>query len=227
MAGGAENHGAVDEGATAGTDDGNHTRDRTLIRVVTVSLGVQRRAFLKATSTIAAGSAIGLAGCLGAPGGGAEETETPEETEPAEGTETPTETVTETPTETPTEPPTEAATPTETATPGGGQVDTRYRLGARVEAWQGQEPQRIAGTENPTLQLEVGKTYEVTWENLDGVPHDFTIQDAQGNDLAGTEIMSQEGQTLTLTFTASEEMAQYICTVHPNTMVGDVQFGGG
>lgn len=151
----------------------------------------------------------------------------PEETEPAEGTETPTETVTETPTETPTDTPTEAGTPAETATPGGQQIATHYRLGARVQGWQGREPQRIADTENPTLQLEAGRTYEVTWENLDGVPHDFTIQDAQGNNLSGTEIMSEEGQTLTLTFTASEEMAKYICTVHPTTMVGDIQFGGG
>lgn len=39
--------------------------------------------------------------------------------------------------------------------------------------------------------------------------------------------MSNQGETLSLTFTASEEMDQYICTVHPTTMVGDIQTGGG
>lgn len=184
---------------------------------------MQRRAFLKATSGFAAGGAFGLAGCVGAPESGAEETET----EPAGDTESPTPTETETPMET--ETPTEAGTgtPTETTTPGGQDVAIHYRLGGRVQGWQGREPQRIADVENPTLRLEAGRAYRVTWENLDGVPHDFTIRDAQGNDLARTETTSEEGETLTLTFTATEEMAEYVCTIHPSTMVGDVELGNG
>lgn len=160
---------------------------------------------------------IGLAGCVGAPEPGAGETET----EPAGETESPAATETETPTESGTD------APTETTTAGGQDVAIHYRLGGRVQGWQGREPQRIADEENPTLRLEAGRAYSVTWENLDGVPHDFSIRDAQGDDLARTEITSEEGQTLTLTFTATEEMAEYVCTIHPSTMVGDVELGGG
>lgn len=191
------------------------------MRVAPVDSVVQRRAFLRATSGIAAGVGIGLAGCVGAPEPGNGGTET----EPAGATETPDETPTEA--EPPTETPAETDTPTGTPTPDDGQVATRYRFGGRVQGWQGREPQRIADAVNPTLQLEAGETYEVTWENLDGVPHDFTIQDSQGNVLAQTELVSEQGATRTLTFTATEKMAQYVCTVHPSTMVGDIQFGGG
>ncbi|QLG29653.1 PQQ-dependent sugar dehydrogenase (plasmid) [Halorarum halophilum] len=80
---------------------------------------------------------------------------------------------------------------------------------------------------NPTFQFQPGQEYEVTWTNGDGQPHDFDIQDADGNTIVDSELLSEQGATQTVTFTASEEMAQYICTVHPNTMVGDIQVGGG
>lgn len=191
--------------------------DSSLIHVRPLSVDVLRRSFLKIGSGIVAAGGAGLAGCVGAPDGGGEDA--PEEETP-EGAETETPTEAETPTETPTEP----GTPTETPA-DGGQVATHFRLGGRVEAWQGREPASIADTENPTLQMEAGQTYRVTWENLDGVPHDFVIQDDQGNALAETEQASEEGQTLSVTFTASEEMSQYVCTIHPQTMVGDVQIG--
>lgn len=198
---------------------------------------MKRRTFLGTTGT--AVGLIGLAGCLG-PGGEETPTDQPEET--GTPTESPTETETETPTETATETPTETATETATQTDGAGgtdtatgtgtgtdqqQIATHYRFGGSVEAWMGREPQRIADAQNPTLELEAGRTYEVTWENLDGVPHDFTILDSEENVLAQTEMASEEGASLTLTFTASQEMAQYICTIHPSTMVGGIEITGG
>ena len=42
-----------------------------------------------------------------------------------------------------------------------------------------------------------------------------------------TEIISEQGAVQAVRFTATAEMAQYICLVHPNTMVGDVSVSGG
>lgn len=101
-----------------------------------------------------------------------------------------------------------------------------YRFGGEVAAWRGEEPAAIEGEDNPTLELEAGTEYEVVWENLDGQPHDFVIQDGSGNDIVATEQISEEGETASLTFTATPEMAQYICTIHPTTMVGEIQLAG-
>jgi len=60
----------------------------------------------------------------------------------------------------------------------------RYRFGGEVQAWQGRAPQSIQGQSNPTLQLSVGQVYEVTWENLDGQPHNFALQNEDGENLA-------------------------------------------
>lgn len=47
--------------------------------------------------------------------------------------------------------------------------------------------------------------------------------------VAVSEIITQQGAVQALDFEASEEMAQYYCQVHPNTMRGDVEIqqGGG
>ena len=102
-----------------------------------------------------------------------------------------------------------------------------YEFGGEVQGWQGRAPAAIEGEVNPTLQLQAGTEYRVEWENLDGAPHDFTIQDANGGTITGTDTITEEGETATLTFTASPEMAQYICTIHPTTMVGEIQIAGG
>ena len=143
----------------------------------------------------------------------------------------------------------------------------RFRFGGRVQAWEGRTPQSIQGQSNPTLQLQVGRVYEVTWENLDGQPHNFALQNEDGRDLsvifpdvqsgtadqttrtttgdgttgtaAGgtvtppddaisvTETISQQGATQTLRFVVTQDVAQYICTIHPTTMVGDVELQDG
>lgn len=107
----------------------------------------------------------------------------------------------------------------------GEDVEVHFEFGARVEGWEGQSPSEIEGEQNPTLDLEPGTQYRVTWENLDGVDHDFTILDADGNEVTGTETVAEQGETLSLTFTASEEMTEYVCTIHPNRMRGAIQVG--
>lgn len=143
-----------------------------------------------------------------------------------------------------------------------------FRFGGEVQAWQGRSPQSISGQENPTLQLQTGRVYEVTWENLDGQPHNFALQNSDGQNLAVifpdvqtntgsgggtptttqgggggnqgggnqgsgqvqppqdaievTDTVSQQGATQTLRFVATQDVARYICVIHPTTMVGQV-----
>ncbi|MFC7230367.1 PQQ-dependent sugar dehydrogenase [Saliphagus sp. GCM10025308] len=105
------------------------------------------------------------------------------------------------------------------------QEETTIELGGNTSGWEGRSPTDIEGETNPTLTLEAGQTYSITWENVDGLPHDIIILDADGNDIVGTEIMSEQGETQTLEFEATEEMAEYYCSVHPGTMRGDIQIG--
>ena len=63
--------------------------------------------------------------------------------------------------------------------------------------------------------------------NLDGREHELVIEDANGGEIVASESNEQMGATASLTFTASEEMAQYYCEYHPKRMRGDIQFGTG
>jgi len=83
--------------------------------------------------------------------------------------------------------------------------------------WEGIEPSEMEGVENPTLILEDGEEYEMEWINADGGVHNLEIHDEDDNliDDLQTEDVSEEGESASLTFTASEEMAEYICAYHP------------
>jgi cell division septation protein DedD len=98
----------------------------------------------------------------------------------------------------------------------------QIELIGRMGGWEGVAPSSISGQTNPTLSLEAGTDYELTWTNGDGLPHNFNIEDAQGTVLIETEIMSEQGATQTVTFTARESMAEYFCAVHPTSMRGMV-----
>lgn len=104
---------------------------------------------------------------------------------------------------------------------------TEFQFGARTSGWQGRAPSSIEGEQNPTLDLRTGHGYEVVWENADGALHDFEIQDADGNRLAGTDAYSAEGETVALSFESTAEMTRYVCTVHPNAMVGSIEVEDG
>lgn len=123
------------------------------------------------------------------------------------------------------------ATPPEQASSQQTQFETMsatqpatIALGGEVQAWTGRAPDDIAGEQNPTLTLVPGETYQVTWENLDGAPHNFAIWDANEQAIVSSEIMSEAGTTQTVEFEATEEMATYVCEVHPSSMRGSIQF---
>lgn len=165
---------------------------------------------------------------------------------------------------------------------GGGEDEQYILLGGNTAGW---EPYRLPGEEsveeastNPTLTLESDTTYTLAWVNVDGQPHNFAIQDSDGEPLQvlqpvelssdefeqlnqtegnetqmettemegdenetdaetttvseedlvdSTENVTEEGAVQAVRFTASDEMATYICQVHPNTMVGDIELGEG
>ncbi|SEP02350.1 Copper binding protein, plastocyanin/azurin family [Halogranum amylolyticum] len=135
-------------------------------------------------------------------------TETEESTEMNSSTETGTET----------NPSTETGTKTSTAS-----NEADILLGGKVEAWVGQKPARIDGQNNPTLQLTAGTEYTLIWGNLDSAEHELIIENANGQELAATESASQQGETRSLTFTASQKMAEYYCEYHPQSMRGTIE----
>jgi plastocyanin len=102
-----------------------------------------------------------------------------------------------------------------------------FDLDGDSDGWVGRSPEAIAGRTNPTLNLEPCRTYRVTWTNVDGAPHSFVIEDADGNRLAETEIADEKGASLTLEFEATSAMAEYYCEVHPESMRGQVAVGDG
>lgn len=119
-----------------------------------------------------------------------------------------------------------AAEPSEVERDSDG-VATAFRLGGRATGWRGYAPERIDGTVNPTLELRAGRRYEVTWENVDGLLHNFAVADAEGDVLYRTELVGEEGATRTLTFPASTEMATYYCGVHTDRMRGRIRVANG
>lgn len=102
-----------------------------------------------------------------------------------------------------------------------------FKLGGKTGGWVGQAPTNIEGKTNPSLQFQAGTTYELTWENLDGAEHELIIEDKDGNELEATESASQKGETRTITFEATDKMAQYYCEYHPQSMRGSIELGGG
>ncbi len=108
----------------------------------------------------------------------------------------------------------------------GRAQDTRtIELGGKIAGWQGRSPGAIAGEENPTLELEAGVDYQITWTNLDGMGHNIALLDGNGEVVKRTNVMSEPGATQTIAFTATERMAEYICEPHRASMRGSVSFG--
>jgi len=64
-----------------------------------------------------------------------------------------------------------------------GSQSKSFQFGGRVQGWQGQAPNAIKGKKNPTLRLQTGHVYQVTWTNLDGQPHDFALRNSDDNNL--------------------------------------------
>ncbi|WP_227373698.1 plastocyanin/azurin family copper-binding protein [Haladaptatus halobius] len=134
---------------------------------------------------------------------------------------------------------TETTTETEdggtTTTSGGSSGDREeIRLGAKQSGWIGRKPQSIADEKNPTLSLKAGQKYKLTWENLDGMEHEFLVVDDSNEKLeesdkklVKSDDAKKKGEKVTVTFTASKKMSRYFCEYHPQTMKGQVKIEGG
>ena len=95
--------------------------------------------------------------------------------------------------------------------------------GHTTNGWTGVEPDAIDGVTNPTLVLFEGEEYELTWENEDGVPHNVVITDGGDEIFEESDLMGEQGQTQTVTFTADADMAEYYCNPHPQDMIGSIE----
>lgn len=190
----------------------------------------ERRTMLKrrrVLSIVGTGALVGLAGC-GGDGGDSDTTTTTSTTTDTTTTSTttePTTTDSTTTTTTTDDPGTTSDTTTTTTTEeptGGIPPGTELVFDGRVSGWLATSPDSIAGTNNPTLQLQEGAEYTFTWNNTDGAPHNVVIENQSGDTTyVSTEIITSGSQSET--FTAEAGMATYYCEVHPSSMRGDVE----
>lgn len=102
---------------------------------------------------------------------------------------------------------------------------TTIDLYGDTNGWVGVEPAEIEDEENPTLVLQEGEEYEIGWSEGDGLQHNIEIRDDGGavvDDYATETTMEEEPEDQFLTFTATEEMAAYVCEPHDAAMNGDL-----
>lgn len=104
--------------------------------------------------------------------------------------------------------------------------DETIVLGGQVEYWYGVAPSSIQGTENPTLTMEPGTVYEIAWINLDGIEHELRLFDADDNEVAASETVSDAGTSTSVVIEATESLARYDCRFHPQNMQGQVSQDG-
>lgn len=110
-------------------------------------------------------------------------------------------------------------TPTATASPDA----TEYELGAQVSAWVGQSPEAVADEENPTLRLVAGRTYTVSWANLDGQQHQLQVLDGADEVIAESDVVGTQGATSAVEFEATPGTAAYRCSIHTSAMRGRIR----
>ncbi|RDZ40143.1 glycosyl hydrolase [Haloferax sp. Atlit-19N] len=93
------------------------------------------------------------------------------------------------------------------------------------EGWTGVSPSGIADATNPTLTLEAGGEYTVTWTNRNGAPHNFEVvngDDTVVNDIS-TSYLATQGESQSVTFTVTDSMAEYVCRAHSFRMRGTIE----
>ncbi|QLG47721.1 cupredoxin domain-containing protein [Natrinema halophilum] len=110
---------------------------------------------------------------------------------------------------------------------GGGTDRQPIILAGRAEYWYGVAPAEIEGRENPQLTLEADREYDLVWINADGEEHELLLESDDGDELERSDSSATAGETVTMTFEATEEIAEYFCEYHPEAMRGDVEFDGG
>lgn len=109
---------------------------------------------------------------------------------------------------------------------GGGVGPTTVVLGGEREGWFGLAPDAIRGARNPRLPLAAGAQYEIAWVNLDGLRHQLVLTGADGALLAETGDAAATGETRSVAFEATPDLASYRCRFHPNAMRGRVAVEG-
>lgn len=114
------------------------------------------------------------------------------------------------------------ATPT-TQQPPPVLDSTTIVLGGLAPYWLGLAPAGLQGRTNPTLRLREEAEYELVWINLDGVDHDFHVVDGSGDDLEDTSSRDETGETHSTSFEAVNQMAEYYCAFHPQSMRGSIE----
>ncbi len=106
-----------------------------------------------------------------------------------------------------------------------GISDEVIELEGEITGWTGVSPEEVKGETNPTLSLVAGEEYVVEWTNVDGSAHNFAIVDSDSDEILSSELLTGEGETQTVEFTATDEMAEYRCQPHPNSMAGKISTG--
>lgn len=104
-----------------------------------------------------------------------------------------------------------------------GTVTQEIELVARADGWEGVKPPEIEGERNPRITLVAGWKYLLTWENGDGNTHDIRIVTAADESILNSDDSRDRGQSVTVEFTASQEMSEYYCTYHPESMRGSIR----
>lgn len=113
----------------------------------------------------------------------------------------------------------------ETGNETGNAQTQAIRLGAETAGWKGQAPSDIEDETNPTISLQAGTSYDLTWENLDGEEHELIVADADETEIQSSGESEQEGETVSMTVNVTQEMAGqsgiYYCEYHPEAMRGE------
>jgi len=109
---------------------------------------------------------------------------------------------------------------------GGVEIDAGadIRLDGQTAGWELLEP-TTADDNNPTLVLEDGADYTIGWTEGDGAAHNIELWNADGevvDDLQTEEVQDPDEDQI-LEFTASDEITNYVCDPHDNTMNGEIQ----
>ena len=92
--------------------------------------------------------------------------------------------------------------------------------------WEGVAPSGIEDQQNPTLSLEEGEEYTITWvENESSSDHNLAIYDDSEEPVEGpTDQTDEPGDDQELTFEASEDTVEYVCVPHEGAgMRGDIE----
>ncbi|MDJ1432341.1 hypothetical protein [Halostagnicola sp. A-GB9-2] len=103
--------------------------------------------------------------------------------------------------------------------------DTRIVFEGLTEGWLGVEPEEIADEDNPTLTLQDGESYEIGWEEGDGQEHNIELVDEDDEVVEDyeTEEATEGGDEQFIEFDATDEIVEYVCRLHPETMRGEIE----